>query len=87
MCNEFYEIKEHKIAFHVEEGLMIRGKYVKVKKLWIARTNQLYNNFINPLDNFTKSQPKPEPEPINTPPPRRKGERNESCCLVFQKYV
>ena len=83
MNNEFYEIKDHRIAFHVEEGIMIGGKYVKVLKIMACRTNWLYNNFINPLDNFTKSQPKPEPEPISTPPLRRKGERDESCCLVF----
>ena len=37
LSNEFYEMRDHKIAFHVDEGIIIGGNYVKVLKIMVAK--------------------------------------------------
>ncbi len=86
--NEFYEITDHKIAFHVNEGIMIGGKYVKVRKIMACKTDWLYRNFINPLNNITKSLKETDTqrneERIKTQRTiERRKKRDESCCSIY----
>ena len=48
--NQFYEITNEKIGFHVNQEVMIGGKVVRVKKLMACNNIWLSNNYYNPID-------------------------------------
>ena len=48
--NQFFEITNEKIGFHVNQELMIGGKTVRVKKLMACNNKWLSSYYFNPID-------------------------------------
>ena len=75
MMNEFYEITDNRIGFHINEEIILGGKVVKVLKIMACRNTWLDKNYFNPLKNLLSPEetyPLPPPPPIilYIPPPR-----------------
>ena len=68
MVNEFYEITDDRIGFHVNNEIMLGGRYKRVLKVMACTTDWLYRNYINPLKNIT-IPPSLLPVPTSTPIP------------------
>ena len=74
--NEFYKVTDQRIGVHVEDEIMIGGKWVKVLNIMACNTDWLYKFYINPLNNFNRIDynkyrqyaPAPKPEPIYSQP-------------------
>ena len=96
MSNEFYEISDEKIGFHLSNEIIIGGMSVKVLKVMACTEEWIIRNYIKPLSNISNTIFKPEPPPpprvvpIFLPPPppptskRRKNDDEDCvCCSIF----
>ena len=85
MDNQFYEITDDRIGIHVNEGIMIGGRYVKVLKIMACNDNWLYRNYINPLKNITNAMnPPPKPQPTYIKPKYPQGQiKYDCCCSIY----
>lgn len=91
--NEFYEIKDNRINFNINEEIMIGGQYVKVLKIMACTDDWLFRNYINPLKNITNPPPPPQSKPtyyynntgvsVNNINNGHKKREDGKCCSIF----
>ena len=86
MNNEFYEITDNRIGFHINEEIIIGGKIVKVLNFMACRDTWLNKYYFNPLMNLlTPKKTYSLPPSRRYTPPRRYQEEecDDSCCSIY----
>ena len=76
--NQFYQITDERIGIHINNGIMVSGRTVKVLKVMACDEEWIFRNYINPLKRafnkeaeYERRRPLPPPQPVNIRPPKQ----------------
>ena len=52
VSNEFFELTDERINFHIDKNIMIGGKSLKVQKIMVCKESWINNNYYQPLKEY-----------------------------------
>ena len=74
VSNEFFELTDERINFHIDKNIVIGGKSLKVQKIMVCKESWITQNYINPIEGYTE----PKKLPVSTN--YSSSHSQESCC-------